>query len=262
MAGSKIYIVSDSSGESVRDLVETASEQLKQSFTIERVPYVGDIQEIKDIVSRARVEDSIILSAIILSDLRKTLLYECAASGIKAVDLLQYIIDFLKYDFNGSGQSPVSEEYSRKISAMEYVFLHDDGLKTEELLKADVIIIGVSRTSKTPLCMYLANKGIRAANIPIIPEVKPPEELLMVPPERVIGLTISPDKLFNIRSERIRTMGLESNASYATMERIKKEIQYAESIMDSLGCLKIDVTDRAVEETAQIILDHLKIKNV
>ncbi|MDI6601368.1 MAG: pyruvate, water dikinase regulatory protein [Thermoanaerobacteraceae bacterium] len=262
MANSRIYIVSDSSGESLRDLVETASLQLKRDFTIVKIPYVGDIQEIKDIVYQAKAEDSIIFSAIIISNLRDTLLYECATNGVKAVDLLQYVIELLKYDFKGSGQSPAIEEYSQKISAMEYVFLHDDGLKTEEILKADVVIIGVSRTSKTPLCMYLANKGIKAANIPLIPEVEPPKEIFMVPSDKIVGLTIAPDKLHHIRAERIKAMGLGINASYATMERIKKEINYAESIMDSLGCLKIDVTNKAVEEAAQIIMGHLKINNV
>lgn len=262
MADSKIYIVSDSSGEALSDLVKTAALQLKRDFSIVKIPYIGDVQEIKDIVYQAKAQDSIILSAIIISSLRDTLLYECAVNDVKAVDLLQYVIELLKYGYKNQGNTPVLEEYSKKLSAMEYVFLHDDGLKSDEILNADVVVIGVSRTSKTPLCMYLANKGIKAANIPLIPETELPKEIFMVPSDKIVGLTIAPDKLHQIRAERVKTMGLGVNASYADMDRIKREIKYSETIMDSLGCLKIDVTNKAVEEAAQIIMEHLKIGGV
>lgn len=262
MADSKIYIVSDSSVDALSELVKTAALQLNRDFSIVRIPYIGDIQEIRDIIYQAKKQDSIILSSIIISSLRDTLLYECASNNVKAFDMLQYVIELLKYGIKNQANSPATEEYLHKISAMEYVFVHDDGLRTEDILNADVVVIGVSRTSKTPLCMYLANKGIKAANIPLIPEAELPKEIFMVPPDKIVGLTIAPDKLHKIRAERVKAMGLDISASYADMDRIKKEIKHAEIVMDSLGCIKIDITDKAVEEAAQIIMEHLKINGV
>lgn len=126
------------------------------------------------------------------------------------------------------------------------------------ILLADVVVIGVSRTSKTPLCMYLAHKYIKAANLPLVPEIEPPEELFEINPKKIVGLTIDPEVLVKIRKERLKSLGLDANAIYATEERVKKEIKYAEEVMKRLGCTVIDVTNKAVEETANVILNVLK----
>lgn len=120
---------------------------------------------------------------------------------------------------------------------------------------AEIVLIGVSRTSKTPVCMYLAHKGVKAANVPLVPEVKLPEELFALPPGRVVGLTINPNFLNEIRLERLKTLGLTANAEYASLSRILCELEYAEGVMKKLGCPVIDVTNRAVEETASKVLE-------
>ncbi|MCQ2363306.1 MAG: kinase/pyrophosphorylase, partial [Acidaminococcaceae bacterium] len=124
------------------------------------------------------------------------------------------------------------------------------------LLKADMVIIGVSRTSKTPLSMYLAHKKIKVANVPLVPELEPPEELFRVPPYKVVGLLIDPFKLNEIRTARLKIMGLDDDAEYADMKRIKEEIDYAKGIMWRIHCPIINVSNRAIEETAGIILDY------
>ena len=126
------------------------------------------------------------------------------------------------------------------------------------LLKADVVIIGVSRTSKTPLSMYLAHKQIKVANVPLVPELAPPEELFKVPPYKIIGLLIDPFKLNEIRSERLKTMGLSDTATYADMKRIDDELAYAKGIMRRLHCQIINVSNRAIEETAGIIMEYVR----
>ena len=127
--------------------------------------------------------------------------------------------------------------------------------------KADIVIIGVSRTSKTPLSMYLANKNLKVANIPLVPEVEPPKELYEISSKRVFGLTSSPHKLNVIRQERLKALGLSFEANYANMDRILQELEYAENIMKKIGCPIIDVTNKAIEETASIILKIMKEDN-
>ena len=121
-------------------------------------------------------------------------------------------------------------EYFKRVEAVEFAVKYDDGKNPLGLLKADVVIIGVSRTSKTPLSMYLAHKQIKVANVPLVPELAPPEELFKVPPYKIIGLLIDPFKLNEIRSERLKTMGLSDTATYADMKRIDDELAYAKGI--------------------------------
>ncbi len=125
------------------------------------------------------------------------------------------------------------------------------------LLQAQVVLVGVSRTSKTPLSIYLAHKGIKTANYPLTIEVKPPQELFMATNRLVIGLTMQPERLLKIRAERLKALGLPSQAHYASLERIEKELRFASEIMDRLQCPVIDVTEKAIEETAGLIIEML-----
>src|SRR5699024_8477772 len=131
---------------------------------------------------------------------------------------------------------------------------YDDGRDPSGIEEADIVLIGVSRTSKTPLSQYLALKSYKVANVPIVPEVDPPIELYQTDPNKCYGLKISPTELNGIRKERLKSLGLKQNANYATVERINKELNYFEKIVERLGCPVIDVTNKAVEETANIIL--------
>lgn len=150
---------------------------------------------------------------------------------------------------------------SKKWEAIEFAVKYDDGRDPRGILKADIVLIGVSRTSKTPLSQYLAHKRLKVANVPIVPEVDPPEELFNVDPKKCIGLKISPDKLNHIRKERLKSLGLNDKAIYANINRIKEELEYFEKIVDRIGCQVVDVSNKAVEETANII-HHLKTKNI
>jgi regulator of PEP synthase PpsR (kinase-PPPase family) len=130
-----------------------------------------------------------------------------------------------------------------------------NGKEPRGLLHADVVLIGVSRTSKTPVSMYLANKRIKAANVPIVPEVEPPSELFRISSRKIIGLTVQPQSLLQIRQERLKSLGLTTDAEYASLSRIQKELAYADRLMAQLGCSVIDVTNKAVEETASRVLE-------
>lgn len=228
---------------------------------IRRVPYVNEAEEIPEIVEEASAFKSIIAYTLVLPQLREVLVKEAKKYNIPTVDIMSDMLDALS---KVEGMPPklepglvrkMDEDYFRKVEAIEFAVKYDDGKDPRGITRADLVVIGVSRTSKTPLCMYLAHKRIKAANVPLVPEVSPPEEIFKLPSHRIIGLTIRPNQLNEIRRERLKTLGLTSNADYASMERILKELEYAEGIMKRTGCAVIDVTNKAVEETASRVLE-------
>ncbi|MFR2519206.1 pyruvate, water dikinase regulatory protein, partial [Peptostreptococcus stomatis] len=156
----------------------------------------------------------------------------------------------------------MDKSYFNRVEAIEFAVKYDDGKDPRGLLKADVVLVGISRTSKTPLSMYLANKHLKVANVPLVPEVPIPKELAEVETKRIIGLTNSPEKLNSIRVERLKSMGLSGTANYAKLERILEELDYSEKVMKNLKCPVINVANKAIEETAGIILDLLKENGV
>ncbi len=154
----------------------------------------------------------------------------------------------------------LDEEYFRKIEAVEFAVKYDDGRDPKGIKRADIVLIGVSRTSKTPLSQYLALKRYKVANVPLVPESIPPTELFDIPKEKCFGLLISPEKLIDIRMERLRSLGLKPEAAYAQMDRINRELEYARNLYERIGCQVIDVTNKAVEETANLILTGISGK--
>lgn len=257
-----IYIVSDSIGETAELVARAAASQFNGGgVEIRRVPYVNDPSEIPEIVEEAGNYNSLIAYTLVLPELREALVKEAQKHNIITVDIMSPMLDALT---QLEGCPPKLEpglvrkmdhEYFRKVEAIEFAVKYDDGKDPRGVLRADIVVIGVSRTSKTPLCMYLAHKRIKAANVPLVPEVAPPEEIFNMPPHKIIGLTIRPSQLNEIRRERLKSLGLTSNADYASMERILKELEYAESVMKKAGCSVIDVTNKAVEETASRVLE-------
>ena len=150
------------------------------------------------------------------------------------------------------------EIYFSRVDAIEFAVKCDDGQDPRGLFQADVVLVGISRTSKTPLSMYLANRNIKVANIPLVMEVPPPKELFEIPAKKIIGLTNSPEKLNEIREERLKYLGLSTSSNYASMERIFDELDYSEQIMKKIGCPVINVANKAIEETSAFILSLLK----
>ncbi|HCA40870.1 MAG TPA: phosphoenolpyruvate synthase regulatory protein, partial [Aminobacterium sp.] len=150
-------------------------------------------------------------------------------------------------------------EYFKRVKAVEFTINCDDGSNTNLLPEADIVLIGVSRTCKTPLSMYLAHKGLKTANIPLIPSLAPPEELFKIDSSRIIGLTIDAENLVDIRVKRLSMLGLDPGESdYTEKSKVYDELQYAQTIMSSLGVRVFNVTDRALEETAQEILAYFR----
>lgn len=257
-----IYIVSDSIGETAELVARAAASQFNHGgVDIRRVPYVNDPHEIPEIVEEASAFNSLIAYTLVLPELREILVHEAAKYGIPTVDIMTPMMEAVSAVVHRQPKlepglvRKMDDEYFRKVEAIEFAVKYDDGKDPRGITRADLVMIGVSRTSKTPLCMYLAHKRIKAANVPLVPEVAPPEEVFRLPSHKLIGLIIRPQHLNEIRRERLKTLGLTSNADYASMERIMKELEYAENIMKRAGCSIIDVTNKAVEETASRVLE-------
>ena len=257
-----VYACSDSLGETAERVARAAASQYNQEeFNIVRIPYIRSEQQIDDIVKKAEENNAMICYTIISPVLRRRLQTLTEGRKITVVDIIGPMLA-------GIGQIAsteptmkagmihrLDEEYFKRVEAIEFAVKYDDGKNPVGFLKADIVIVGVSRTSKTPLSMYLAHKRIKAANLPLVPEVALPPELFQIPARKVVGLIIDPFKLNFIRSERLRSMGLDANAN---IDRINEELTYARSVMRRLHCPVIDVSSKAIEETANLIMDIVK----
>jgi len=256
-----IYALSDSIGETAEMIARATASQFDiENFDIIRIPYIKNVQQIKKIIEEASTSKSIICHTIVGPELRVALLAAAEKNGIPTIDVMGPMIDAVSAV---SGLVPkltpglmhaLDEEYFKRVAAVEFAVKYDDGKNPWGILKADVVLVGVSRTSKTPLSMYLAHKKIKVANVPMVPEVAPPEQLFTVSPEKIVGLIIDPYKLNGIRVERLTSMGLDPKSCYADFERITQEVEYAKSIMYKLKCPIIDVSNKAIEETANKIM--------
>ena len=260
-----IYILSDSLGETGEQVARAAIGQFNVGgYETRKFPYITEIEQIEEILDEARNERCIIVFTIVIDGLKRFLEIRAEELGIKTIDLMSPIIEAVK---ELVGLEPkkeagiirkLDEDYFKKIEAVEFAVKYDDGKDNRGGKKADIVLVGISRTSKTPLSMYLAHKNLKVANVPLVPEVPVPDELFEVDIKKVIGLTANPIKLNEIRQERLKALGLNNTANYASMDRILKEIEYSENLMKRLGCPVIDVSNKAVEETAGIILDITK----
>ncbi|RDZ15422.1 phosphoenolpyruvate synthase regulatory protein [Priestia megaterium] len=262
-----LYVISDSVGETAELVVKAASSQFNMTdFVIKRVPYVEDIATLSEVVSVAKMNNAIIGFTLVKPEMREFLIQEASKNGVEVFDIIGPLIDKIQSSYQLSPRyepgmaRKLDEDYFKKVEAIEFAVKYDDGRDPRGILRADIVLIGVSRTSKTPLSQFLAHKRLKVANVPIVPEVDPPEELFHVSPEKCIGLTISPEKLNDIRKERLKSLGLNDKAIYANIGRIKEELEFFKGIVDKIGCEVVDVSNRAVEETAGIILNTIKKK--
>lgn len=260
-----IYAVSDSIGETAESVVKaTTSQFVQEKFDVIRVPYVKDKAQVEKVIEEARENHGIICYTVVSPELREHIAQKALEHDVEVVDVLGPMLKAIE---KTSGLLPKNQaglihaldhEYFKRVEAVEFAVKYDDGKNPLGLAKADVVIIGVSRTSKTPLSMYLAHKQIKVANVPLVPEIMPPEELFKVPSHKIIGLLIDPFKLNEIRSERLKNMGLHDGAAYADVKRINEELEYAKGIMRRLHCTIINVSNRAIEETAGMILEYVQ----
>ncbi|GAA0482592.1 pyruvate, water dikinase regulatory protein [Salinibacillus aidingensis] len=260
-----VYVVSDSVGETAELVVKASLSQFNNgNFRIQRIPYVDDEGTILETIELAKSNQSMMAYTLVKPEYREFIRKKTEEAGITAVDIMGPMIDAMKKHLSREPKlepglvHKLDEDYFKRIEAVEFAVKYDDGRDPRGILLADIVLIGVSRTSKTPLSQFLAHKKFKVANVPIVPEVEPPEELFRINPSKCIALKINPEKLNHIRKERLKALGLNSTANYANMERIKQELNYFNNIVEKLGCRTIDVSSKAVEETANLVQNLMK----
>lgn len=261
----KIYAVSDSIGETAEQVAKATVSQFCEKIEICRIPYIKSFEDVNEFINNLEDKKNImIISTIVLVDVREFLVQRCIESGIHITNVLGPCISVASRilnkipDYRPGAVWGVDSEYFKKIEAMEFAIRYDDSKDHSGIKYADVVLVGLSRTSKTPICMYLANKGIKALNIPLMPEVSIPEALYEIDRRKIVGLTIDPIQLIEIRKHRLDKFSLLSKEiQYANAERVLQELEFADRLMRKLNCKIIDVTRRAIEDTALIIMDHI-----
>jgi regulator of PEP synthase PpsR (kinase-PPPase family) len=261
-----IDVLSDSTGETAEKVVRAAMLQFPHSGAHIRLhTRVRTKEAARPVLERAAKEGALVVFTVVSPELREYIHAASYELKIDALDLIGSLIGKLSTYLDRqpinmpSAMLPLSDEYFRRIEAVEFTVKSDDGKEPRNFKKADIILAGVSRTSKTPLSTLLAQRGLKVANQPIVLGVPLPGELEEAPQERIVGLTIELDKLVEIRKARLKQLGMPTDTSYGLREQVKEELEYARGIFQQHPQWPvIDVTGRAIEETAVIILESLK----
>ena len=264
MTSAHLHLVSDATGETVNSIARACMVQFRSVQPAEHVwTLVRTRGHMEKVLAAIEANPGPVLFTVVNPNLRAQLVDGCREFGLPCISILDPVIHGLASYFGAESldrpglQHEMDAQYFRRIEALDFTMAHDDGQAIEDLEKADVVLVGVSRTSKTPTCIYLANRGVRAANIPLVPGVPPPRELLALKRPLVIGLTKDPARLVDIRLNRLRMMkDSQGEHSYADLESVRTEVAEARRLCARHHWPVIDVTRRSIEETAASILTH------
>ena len=260
-----VHIISDSIGNTAKDVVDAALVQFSyenKKYKVLKNSNVCTKEKIDCIISNVN-EGDVIVQTLVDGALARYVKEKGLEKNIKVIDLLSEMLNTfeeklgVKAEGNPGLNRKMGEEYFKRIDALEFAVKYDDGKDINGLKEADVVILGVSRTSKTPLSLYLANRNIKVMNVPIIQDLILPEQLYEVK-RKVIGLTNSVEQLNKLREERLKTLGVSGDLDYTDEIQIFEELEYALEIMGKLGCPIIDVQNKAVEETAELIIGIMR----
>lgn len=267
-----VFVISDSIGETAEQVARAATSQYNAgtSVRLERIPLVTTLSAVSDAMALVAERKQagarcMIVYTLLRPELREALQREAARLDVPAVDVIGPTLEALQTllqlppRLEPGRVHRMDEAYFRRVEAIEFAVRHDDGKDPQGILQADVVLAGISRTSKTPLSMYLALRGYKVANVPLVPEVEPPPELFQVP-GRVIGLVINPQRLIDVRQVRLRQIGLPDDAAYGSLERIKHELDFSWDVFRRLNCPVFDVTNNALEETAAAIMRTIRLR--
>ena len=259
-----IYSISDSVGETSESVIKAALCQFNYTnYEIKKYSFVSTLEELKIILEESKTHKSIFFYTLVETELVNYIKEFSRNYEIKNVDLLSEALNSIAGVLNMEPKREpgilrrLNMSYFDRIEAVEFAVKYDDGKDPRGFMLADIILLGISRTSKTPLSLYLANKNYKVANFPVVPNVPIPKELIKASPEKIFGLTISLDKVHAIRRERLKTLGFTSQSSYSDKESILEEIEYANEVIRKIGCPVIDVSNKAIEETGDVILIYI-----
>lgn len=261
-----LHLISDSTGGTLNSVVKACLAQFEGVETEQHFwPLIRSQRQLPAVLEGLRQNPGLVLYTLVDEGLEKALEKHCQALGLPYLSILHPVLDLMSASFGMQSraepglQHQLNEEYFARMDAVDYALHHDDGQKSDrDLEKADVILVGVSRTSKTPTCIYLANRGVKAANVPYVPGVPFPPKVLELTKPMFVALTASPDRLIDIRRNRLRHLGERRETDYLEPAHVEEEVAEARKFYNRMGWPVIDVTRRSVEETAAEILSLLE----
>ncbi|NLE52803.1 MAG: kinase/pyrophosphorylase [Chloroflexi bacterium] len=259
-----IFVVSGGRGASGEQLLQTALAQFNnREVPIEIIGEVTTEEQVQTAVERAERVGGSIVHTLVDADLRQKMIVLARERNVTAIDLIGAVMLHLT---NLLSQEPIGrpglyrqirETYFKRIEAIEFTVDHDDGRKPHDLHRAEIVVVGVSRVGKTPLSIYLGTRGWKVANVPLVIELDPPEQLFQIDPRRVVGLTIDPQHLQSFRDQRQQKLGLRSPSSYTDLAALYDEVKYAERVCQRGGFPLVDITERSIEENADEVIAHV-----
>lgn len=261
---SNIYIVSGGVGSSGEQLVNTALAQFPGSnIKLSTIGNVRQMKQIETLLAQAKANNGTIVHTLVDTHLREALLNLAQTLGVVTIDLMGPLLARLESVLE---QPPLGQPgryrqmnrpYFERVAAIEYTLAHDDGLRPKDWPDADVVLVGVSRTGKTPLSVYLSILGWKVANYPIVPGVSIPPELFQLDQTRVVGLTIDIDRLLTFRRQRSRSLGISPQTNYANPEDVEEELRTAHKVFRQGGFFTLNVTDRTLEASADEVIKRI-----
>jgi regulator of PEP synthase PpsR (kinase-PPPase family) len=260
-----LHLISDATGETLTTMAKAAAVQYSQVRPIEHVhPLVRTARQLERVLKEVEQAPGIVLYTIVKKELIEEIERRCRALKVPSLHVLEPIMKVFE-SYLGAPQTPVvagqhmvDADYFRRIDALNFSMAHDDGQLPEDLSAADIIILGISRTSKTPTSIYLAQRGYKTANLPLVPGIELPEALTKPHTAFVIGLVASPERIAEIRRNRVRIMSDRNLDNYVDRDQIANEVTYSRRLCARHGWPVIDVTRRSIEETAATIIRLLQ----
>ncbi|MFL0355166.1 pyruvate, water dikinase regulatory protein [Erythrobacter sp. GH1-10] len=256
-----LHLVSDSTGETLEMIAKAALAQFDDPEVARHFwPMVRSKQHLDRIVPDLADNPGLVLFTLVNADTRARLEEHCRHLGLPAVPVLDGVTAALESQLGQEAhgrpgrQHLMDEEYFKRVEAIQYTIAHDDGVGHEDWEEADIVLAGVSRSSKTPTSIYLANRGYKVANIPLVVESPPPGSLFRLRHPLVVGLTTAPERLVQIRRNRLLSLNEGTETSYVDSEKVKSETQFARRMFADNGWPVIDVTRRSIEESAAAII--------
>ncbi|HEY2444751.1 MAG TPA: pyruvate, water dikinase regulatory protein [Rhizomicrobium sp.] len=259
-----LHLVSDATGETLNAVAKAASAQFEGVLVQEHFyALVRSERQLERVIDHIRAQPGLVFFTLVNPKLRRILEAQCAQLGIPCQGILDGPIAMMRQYLGAAethrpgGQHEVDQRYLHRIEALNFAIAHDDGQALGFLEKAEVVLVGASRTSKTPTCVYLAIRGVCAANVPVVPGIALPPELLSIQHPLVVGLWASPDRLVQLRRNRLHTLGEIRSTSYVDIDSVRAEVTATRQLFEQRGWPAIDVSRRSVEETAAAVLNLL-----
>ncbi|MES2723934.1 MAG: pyruvate, water dikinase regulatory protein [Pseudomonadota bacterium] len=259
-----VHLVSDSTGETLNAMARAVCARFENVLPIEHIyALVRSPRQLERALTDIEAAPGVVIHTIVDDELRAALEEGCRKLDMACIPALDPLVSALSRYLGAAltrrvgVQHALDNDYFNRMDALNYAIGHDDGQGGQDLDQADVVLLGVSRTSKTPTCIYLAHRGVRAANVPLVPGRAPSEKLLTLKNALIVGLTISPDRLIQIRRNRLLSLKEDRDSTYIDIEAVRQETVLARRLYERMEWPVIDVTRRSVEETAAAVLNLL-----